>query len=67
MELLVDSHNITLRIDRGKGRRMMNRGESLHLKVDSPLFIGGVPHGIGGHALKYWHLRNITSFIGKSL
>ncbi|MCL4144942.1 UNVERIFIED_CONTAM: hypothetical protein GTU68_026117 [Idotea baltica] len=64
VELQIKSHNITLRIDRGKARRMTNRGESPYLEAKSPLFVGGVPHEISSHALRYWHLRNSTSFIG---
>ncbi|RXG73149.1 Protein slit [Armadillidium vulgare] len=64
VELNVDSHNITLRIDGGKPRKMTNRGKSPYLNVDSPLFVGGIPQDMAEHAVRLWHVRDATSFIG---
>lgn len=65
MELLVQGQNISLRIDGGQTRQMANRGDSLYLKVNSSLFIGGISQDLAPHALRYWHLRNASSFVGK--
>jgi hypothetical protein len=44
----------------------VNDGENEYLTVGrNSLYIAGVPANIGQKAIKQWHLRNDTSFIGK--
>jgi hypothetical protein len=44
----------------------VNDGENEYLTVGrNSLYIAGVPANIGQKAIKQWHLRNDTSFIGE--
>lgn len=65
-ELLAIKKNFTLRVDDGPARSIINEGAHEYLRLDRPMFIGGVPEETARDAFAKWHLRNITSFKGES-
>lgn len=67
VELLSIKKNFTLRVDHGKARSIVNEGSRDYLKLNSPLYIGGMPTEPGQEAFTRWHLRNVTSFNGEIL
>ena len=64
VELLSQKKNFTLRVDQGKARSMINEGEHEYLRLNTPLFIGGLPSDSAERAARQWQLRNTTSFRG---
>jgi slit 2 len=64
VELLAIKKNFTLRVDGGQARSIINDGSKDILKLQSPLYLGGLPVDPAQHAYKQFHLRNITSFKG---
>jgi slit 2 len=64
VELLAIKKNFTLRVDRGLARSIINEGSKEYLKLQSSLFLGGLPAEPAQYAYKQWHLRNLTSFKG---
>ena len=64
VELLSQKKNFTLRVDQGKARSMINEGEHEYLRLNTPLFIGGLPSDSAEKAARQWQLRNTTSFRG---
>lgn len=64
VELLAIKKNFTLRVDRGLARSIINEGSKEYLKLQSSLFLGGLPAEPAQQAYKQWHLRNLTSFKG---
>ena len=65
VELLLDGKNLTMRIDGGLARSLINNGPKEKLRVARSTFLGGLPEDIGEAALGQWHLRNSTSIKGK--
>ncbi|XP_050676463.1 protein slit [Leptidea sinapis] len=63
-ELLAFNKNFTLRVDDGPARSIINEGSKEYLRLERPMFLGGVPEDIAKEAFSKWHLRNITSFKG---
>ncbi|XP_041968519.1 protein slit isoform X2 [Aricia agestis] len=63
-ELLAVRKNFTLRVDDGPARSIINEGSKEYLRLERPMFIGGVPADVAKDAFTRWHLRNITSFKG---
>ncbi|XP_073964399.1 protein slit-like [Choristoneura fumiferana] len=63
-ELLAVKKNFTLRVDDGPARSIINEGNKEYLRLERPMFIGGVPEDVARDAFSKWHLRNITSFKG---
>ncbi|XP_038221129.1 protein slit isoform X1 [Zerene cesonia] len=63
-ELLALSKNFTLRVDDGPARSIINEGSKEYLRLERPMFLGGVPPDVAKDAFSKWHLRNITSFKG---
>ncbi|KAM3955803.1 LOW QUALITY PROTEIN: slit guidance ligand, partial [Aphomia sociella] len=63
-ELLAVQKNFTLRVDDGPARSIINEGSKEYLRVERPMFLGGVPEDVARDAFAKWHLRNITSFKG---
>ncbi|CAG4957394.1 unnamed protein product [Parnassius apollo] len=63
-ELLAVKKNFTLRVDDGPARSIINEGSKEYLRLERPMFLGGVPEDVGKDAFSKWHLRNITSFKG---
>lgn len=64
VELLAIKKNFTLRVDRGLARSIINEGSKDFLKLNTPLFLGGLPPEPGHQAFRNWHIRNLTSFKG---
>lgn len=64
VELLAIKKNFTLRVDRGLARSIINEGSKEYLKLQSSMFLGGLPTEPAQQAYKQWHLRNLTSFKG---
>ncbi|CAK1554457.1 unnamed protein product [Leptosia nina] len=63
-ELLSYNKNFTLRVDDGPARSIINEGSKEYLRLERPMFLGGVPSDVAKEAFSKWHLRNITSFKG---
>ncbi|XP_052745524.1 protein slit isoform X2 [Bicyclus anynana] len=63
-ELLAVKKNFTLRVDDGPARSIINEGNKEYLRLERPMFVGGVPEDVARDAFSKWHLRNITSFKG---
>ena len=59
--------NLTMRIDAGQSRTIMNEGSRQHMNSDEHLYLGGLPADVRDSALKKWHIRKITSFHGQSV
>merc|ERR1719239_1782295 len=64
VELLLDGKNLTMRVDGGLARSLINLGSKEVLTVASPTFLGGLPEQVGEAALAKWHIRNSTSLRG---
>ena len=64
VELLLDGKNLTMRIDGGLARSLINNGPKEKLRVARSTFLGGLPEDVGESALGQWHLRNSTSLKG---
>lgn len=60
--------NFSLTVDRGYTRHINNRGQNAYLNTSdiNALFIGGLPFDLTARALQLWHIREATSFQGKS-
>ncbi|CAG9789758.1 unnamed protein product [Diatraea saccharalis] len=63
-ELLAIKKNFTLRVDDGPARSIINEGSKEYLRLESPMYLGGVPEDVAKTAFGRWHLRNVTSFRG---
>lgn len=66
LELLVHQHNFTMRVDGGFPRTVINQGSNQYLDVDGDLYLGGLPHDISQRAMDKFHIRDGSSFKGKS-
>ena len=64
VELLLEGKNLTMRIDRGLSRSLINNGPKDKLSVARSTFLGGLPRDAGESAIGQWHLRNSTSLKG---
>ncbi|CAM6031656.1 unnamed protein product, partial [Sphagnum compactum] len=64
VELLAINKNLTLRVDGGLSRSIINEGTNNQLQLATPFYLGGLPDETATHAHKRWHIRNITSFRG---
>jgi hypothetical protein len=64
VELLLEGKNLTMRIDGGLSRSLINDGPREKLSVARSTFLGGLPKDAGESAIGQWHLRNITSLKG---
>lgn len=64
LELLLEGKNLTMRIDGGLARSLINDGPKEKLSVARSTFLGGVPADVGETAMGQWHLRNSTSLKG---
>ncbi|KAJ8705436.1 hypothetical protein PYW08_012482 [Mythimna loreyi] len=63
-ELIAIKKNFTLKVDDGPARSIINEGSKEYLRLERPMYLGGVPEDIAKEAFSKWHLRNITSFKG---
>ena len=66
VELLLEGKNLTMRIDGGLSRSLINNGPKDKLSVARSTFLGGLPRDAGESAIGQWHLRNSTSLKGDS-
>ncbi|XP_074640928.1 slit homolog 2 protein-like [Tubulanus polymorphus] len=65
IELTIIKKNLTMVVDGGKPRTIINEGNNEYLNVgDEPVFIGGLPPTVNQRAFKKWHIRDGASFIG---
>ncbi|XP_022707108.1 protein slit-like [Varroa jacobsoni] len=66
LELLLWGRNLTMRVDDGNPRSIVNDGANEYLDLDAsnPLYIGGLPADRAEAAVRLWHLKNFTSFVG---
>ena len=64
IELLLDHKRLTLRVDGGQTRSIVNDGAQQYMRVNAPLYVGGLPREVGVNAYSQWHLRDIASFGG---
>ena len=64
LELLLEGKNLTMRIDGGLARSLINNGPKERLRVARSTFLGGIPEEAGEAAIGQWHLRNSTSLKG---
>lgn len=64
IELLTAGKNVTMRVNGGQPRTIINEGEQQFMETEQPLYLGGLPTGIKESALKKWHIRNAVSFNG---
>merc|ERR1719347_1451971 len=64
LELLLEGKNLTMRIDGGLARSLINNGPKERLRVARSTFLGGIPEEAGEAAVGQWHLRNSTSLKG---
>ncbi|XP_071827051.1 slit homolog 2 protein-like isoform X4 [Apostichopus japonicus] len=63
LQLVVAMRNVSMKVDTGPWNTITNKGERERLSLDAPLYVGGLPAD-NEKAVKNWHLRNETSFMG---
>ena len=66
IQLLLLGRNLTMQVDGGLSRSVLNDGARDRLRAPRALYVGGVPPTVGETALGLWHLRNSTSLKGES-
>ena len=59
--------NLTMRIDGGLPRTIINEGERQYMESDQPMYVGGLPLDVSDSADKKWHIRNTASINGELL
>ncbi|XP_070540032.1 slit homolog 2 protein-like [Ptychodera flava] len=64
LEIILIKKNVTMRIDDGVPRTVVNHGDNEFLNVETPLYIGGLPEEVNSFAVRQLHVRNGTSFNG---
>lgn len=64
IQILAHGKNLTLKVDQGQSRSIVNEGANSEVQFRTPLYVAGCPDNVGEEALKHWHLRNISSFQG---
>jgi hypothetical protein len=66
--LISIGQNFSLTVDRGYTRYINNRGQRAYLNTNEidALYIGGIPNELISRALQLWHIREATSFQGRS-
>lgn len=65
-QMLVEKTNLTMIVDSGPPRTVVNDGPNKRLIVDDPLYLGGLPADVNARATQKWHIREGSSFIGKN-
>lgn len=66
VELVAAGKNMTMRVDNGAPRTIINDGEHQFMEINEPLYLGGLPASVKDSAFKKWHVRNTVSFNGNS-
>ncbi|XP_037574945.1 protein slit isoform X1 [Dermacentor silvarum] len=64
LTLVVEKKNVTMMVDGGPTRSVVNEGPHEYLELHTPLYVGGLPTDVAATALRQWHLRNASSFLG---
>jgi len=64
IELLLNGKNLTMVIDGGSSRTIINEGDRTEMEMDEPMYVGGLPADVKDGAFKKWHIRDTDSFIG---
>ncbi|CAG2114694.1 unnamed protein product [Medioppia subpectinata] len=64
IEFLLVKKNITMRVDGGQQRTIVNEGSKEYLECKSSLYIGGMPEKVANNALKNWQIWNSSSLEG---
>ena len=65
VELIAAGKNMTMRVDGGTARTIINDGERQFMELEEPLYLGGLPASVRDSAKKKYHVRNADSFNGK--
>jgi len=65
VELIAAGKNMTMRVDGGAARTIINDGEHQFMELEEPLYLGGLPASVRESAKKKYHVRNTDSFNGK--
>jgi len=66
VELIAAGKNMTMRVDAGAARTIINDGQHQFMELDEqPLYLGGLPASVRDSAKKKYHVRNTDSFNGK--
>ena len=65
VELIAAGKNMTMRVDGGTARTIINDGEHQFMELEEPLYLGGLPASVRDSAKKKYHVRNTDSFNGK--
>ena len=66
LEWTLIAKNVTMRVDSGLTRTIVNDGHNQYLNTKSSLFIGGLPSTVADNAVKKWHIWNASSLRGKT-
>ena len=66
VELIAAGKNMTMRVDGGAARTIINDGEHQFMELEEPLYLGGLPASVRDSAKKKYHVRNTDSFNGKT-
>lgn len=64
VELVAAGKNMTMRVDSGSPRTIINDGAHQFMELEEPLYLGGLPANVKDSAFKKWHIRNTVSFNG---
>ena len=64
VELIAAGKNMTMRVDGGAARTIINDGEHQFMELEEPLYLGGLPASVRDSAKKKYHVRNTDSFNG---
>ena len=65
VELIAAGKNMTMRVDGGTPRTIINDGERQFMELEEPLYLGGLPASVRDSAKKKYHVRNTDSFNGR--
>jgi len=65
VELIAAGKNMTMRVDGGAARTIINDGEHQFMELEEPLYLGGLPASVRDSAKKKYHVRNTDSFNGQ--
>ena len=66
VELIAAGKNMTMRVDGGATRTIINDGDHQFMELEEPLYLGGLPASVRDSAKKKYHVRNTDSFNGKN-
>ncbi|KAK3096058.1 hypothetical protein FSP39_022615 [Pinctada imbricata] len=64
VQLLIQRRNITMTVDDGMARSVVNMGDNEYLDVKDDMYIGGLSSAKSGEAQRKFHIRSTSSFKG---